>query len=154
MSTKKASLAAASFFLFIAFVIPALAIFERDLPLLTAAGEKTKGVIEVENDHDTRYKTRDVKLTITARDLTPRGVFTVWLVENKDGTGKRQGFGVSPYSFTSDGAGTGRFINTIPDYELARWDTLEIRHHANGDPKDVSSSVVVRKAELWRAHPY
>lgn len=154
MQGKRVIFLFAFFVLLTGLVLPAQAIFERDLPLLTVTGEKTKGVIEVENDHDSRYRTRDVKLTITARDLEPHGLYSVWLVEKTDGGGQRKGFGVSPYTFTTDGSGTGRFINTIPEYDFARWDLLEIRHHPGGDANDLSTSVVVRKGEIWRAHPY
>ena len=153
MSVNKAVLLAASFFLFIGLVIPATAIFEKYLPLLTESGARTGGVVEVENDNDSRYRQDDVKLTITARDLVPRGLYTVWLVERKDG-GATKGLGVADYSFTADGAGTGRFISTMHEYEFANWDMLEIRHHPDGDAKNLSSSVVVLRAELWRAHPY
>lgn len=154
MHGNRAIFLSAFFFLLVGLVLPVYAIFEKDLPLLTASGEETRGVIEVENDRDSLYREKDVKLTITARDLKPHGLYSVWLVEKKDGGGKRKGFGVADYSFTSDGAGTGRFINTIPEYDFARWDILEIRHHPGGDAKDLSTSVVVRKGELWRAHPY
>ncbi len=154
MPVNRVVIAAASFFLLIGLVLPAYAIFERDLPLLTDTGARTIGVIEVENDTDSRYRQDDVKLTITARGLVPRALYTVWLVERKDGGGKTKGLGVADYSFTADGAGTGRFISTMHEYDFADWDILEIRHHPDGDAKNISSSVVVLRAEIWRAHPY
>ena len=153
MSVNKAVLMAVSFFLFIALVLPASAIFERDLPLLTVSGARTSGVVEVENDTDSRYRQDDIKLTITARGLVPRGLYTVWLIERKDG-GATRGLGVADYSFTADGAGTGRFISTMHEYDFAYWDILEIRHHPDGNAENSALSVVVLRAELWRAHPY
>jgi len=153
MSVNKAVLMAVSFFLFIVLVLPASAIFERDLPLLTVSGARTSGVMEVENDTDSRYRQDDIKLTITARGLVPRGLYTVWLIERKDG-GATRGLGVADYSFTADGAGTGRFISTMHEYDFAYWDILEIRHHPDGNAENSALSVVVLRAELWRAHPY
>lgn len=154
MSANRVVLLAASFFLLIGLALPASAIFEKDLPLLSESGARTKGVVEVENDRDSPNRLyNEVKLTITARDLKPRGLYTVWLLERKDG-GERRGLGVADYSFTADGAGTGRFISTLPEHEFAKWDILEIRHHPDGDSKNLSGSAVVLRAELWRGHPY
>lgn len=153
MPVNRAVLLAASFFLLIALALPASAIFEKDLPLTTASGERTQGVVEVENDNDSRFRQDDVKLTIIAHGLAPRGLYTVWLVERRDG-GATRGLGVADYSFTASGAGTGRFFSTMWESEFARWEVLEIRHHPDGNAKNIPSSVVVQRAELWRAHPY
>ena len=153
MSVNKAVFMAASFFLLIALVLPASAIFERDPPLLTLSGARTSGVVEVENDTDSRYRRDEGKLTINARRPVPRGLYTVWLIERKDG-GATRGLGVADYYFTADGAGTGRFISTMHEYDFAYWDILEIRHHPDGNAENSASSVVVLRAELWRAHPY
>ena len=61
---------------------------------------------------------------------------------------------MADYSFTADSKGTGRFISTIHEYDFAYWDILEIRHHPDGNAENSASSVVVLRAELWRAHPY
>ena len=145
MSVNRPVFMAACFFLFIALVLPASAIFERDLPLLTVSGARTSGVVEVENDTDSRYRQDDIKLTITARGLVPRGLYTVWLIERKDG-GATRGLGVADYYFTADGAGTGRFISTMHEDDFAYWDILEIRHHPDGNAENSASSVVVLRA--------
>lgn len=150
MSVKKAVFIALAFIVSV-YAAPSFAIYERTLPLKAELEKAARGTVEVENDEDVRYRRDYVKLTITAKGLKPYSVYTVWLRRDEPER-TLKGLGVADYSFTTDGKGTGRFIASLPDYELRYWDTLEIDYHPGKDPKDRSDAQAVLTADLRPAH--
>ncbi|WKZ32145.1 MAG: hypothetical protein QY316_09530 [Thermodesulfobacteriota bacterium] len=101
-----------------------------------------EGTIEVS---DYPSGTAQQEVTVEVRGLRPNSVYTAWLA---DGPERMQGLGVDDYSFRTDAAGNGRFIATVPEGELNRWDMLEIAYHPTGDPADLENAEIALRGEL------
>ncbi|MBW7957074.1 MAG: hypothetical protein H3C68_04200 [Deltaproteobacteria bacterium] len=101
-----------------------------------------EGFISVE-DYDSGINQQEV--TVEVRGLRPNSVYTAWLA---DGPERMQGLGVEDYSFRTDAAGNGRFIATVPEGELNRWDMLEIAYHPTGDPADLENAEIALRGDL------
>lgn len=85
------------------------------------------------------------EVTVDVRGLRPNSVYTAWLA---DGPERMQGLGVDNYSFETDAAGNGRFVATVPEGELNRWDTIEIAYHPTGDPTDLENAEIALRGDL------
>ncbi|MBI1912612.1 MAG: hypothetical protein HYS21_11505 [Deltaproteobacteria bacterium] len=144
---------------------------ENRIPLKGQLWEDAKGEAIVED-----YRYQQQQITIDAVGLEPNAVYTVWLVnegreaqmgaeeragkapaEKERGFLKREeqrqeanlrGLGVRDYSFKTDAAGHGRFVATVNQGELHSFDSLEVAHHPNGDPKDLNNAVIALRGDL------
>ncbi len=142
---------AAAFFMLAIFVTPAFAIYETTIPFKGELEKAARGTVEVEEylDEAVMYPGA-AKLIITAKGLESNAVYTAWLAKDV-AAGDLKGLGIENHSFTTDSFGTGRFISTVPEYELRDWSILKIAHHPDGNPENVEGAEVVLTADLERA---
>jgi len=75
-------------------------------------------------------------VAITAKNLKPNSVYTVWLVNMKPKM-DMAGLGEGDYSFRSDDKGNATFSATIGSADLSKWQLIELAYHPSGDPKNM-----------------
>ena len=102
-----------------------------------------QGLVGIQESELASY---EKQLMIEVNGLRPNSVYSVWLTR-KDPS-RVQGLGVEDYSFTTDASGGGRFVAYLPVGELSNWDTLEVAHHPNGDPRDLDNAQIALRADL------
>lgn len=90
----------------------------------------------------------DSEITVEVDNLKPNSVYSVWLTQEEPN--RVQGLGVEDYSFTTDASGRGTFQTTVSEAELNAWDSIEIAHHPNGDPKDLDNAQIALRGDLGR----
>ena len=86
------------------------------------------------------------EVTVDVSGLKPNAVYTVWLT--REAPSRLKGLGVGDYAFRTDAAGNGRFVASVPDGEMLRWDVIEIAHHPNGGPADLDNAQVALRGDL------
>lgn len=129
--------------LFLAVFISSAGAQEYRIPLEgELVAKDAKGMVFIED-----YKSEQDQVTVEVSGLQPNSVFTVWLAR-EDPQIRLQGLGVKDYSFKTDAGGNGRFIATVGEGELQRWDIIEIAHHPNGNPSDLQNSQIALKGDL------
>jgi len=74
------------------------------------------------------------KLAITAKDLKPNAVYTVWLV-NMQPTMTKAGAGNAPYDFKTDARGNAKYTAILSESPVGKWQAIFIVRHPSGDPK-------------------
>ena len=87
------------------------------------------------------------EVVITAQDLKPNEVYTVWLV-NMEPKMAMAGLGTGDYAFTSDARGKGTYTATISGADLDKWRFIEVAHHPDRDPMNMKNMGVALKGEL------
>jgi hypothetical protein len=56
--------------------------------------------------------------------------------------------------FTSDGAGKGRYVTTVYEYEVDDWKYLDVMHHPDGNPQNANEMTQVLRGDLvYGTHP-
>lgn len=139
---RKTLLAAVMAFVWAAFISTAYAQYRVPLEGVFQYPD-AEGFIEVE-DYASGIAQQEV--TVEVRGLQPNSVYTAWLAGDRPE--RMQGLGVDDYSFRTDAAGNGRFIATVPEGELNRWDMIEIAYHPTGDPADLENAEIALRGDL------
>lgn len=128
--------------LFGVFAAPAGAIYD-ELPLKSELQEKVSGqmiISDVGNIEDERH----LELFLTG--LEPNTVYTVWL--SRPGA-ERESAGLEDQSFfKTDGSGNAHYIATLSEYDLNRFDKVEIAEHPDGDPQNLENSILTLSADI------
>ncbi len=76
------------------------------------------------------------KLSVTAKGLKPKAVYSVWFV-NMGATMTKAGVGKAPYSFRTDSKGNAKYAATLDQSPEGKWQSLMIVRHPTGDPRDM-----------------
>lgn len=141
----KRSFFGAAFALAAAVLFSTAALASTEVPLKgTLNFQDAHGTALIEENPDVIYEQEQV--TINVDGLKPNSVYSAWLSKDKPGEQLR-GLGVGPYSFRTDGNGSGTFVATVGEGEFLRWDIFEIAYHPNGDPSDVQNSQIALRGE-------
>src|SRR5919106_1859275 len=80
---------------------------------------------------------QDTRLTVTANGLKPSAVYTVWFV-NMQPTMTQEGAGSPPFTFKTDKKGRAKYVATLKESPIGKWQSIMIVWHPSGDPKDMS----------------
>ncbi|MBI4496110.1 MAG: hypothetical protein HY697_04155, partial [Deltaproteobacteria bacterium] len=71
------------------------------------------------------------QLTITARGLKPKAIYTVWFVNMQPAMSK-EGAGAPPYAFTADPKGRATYKATLSESPIGKWQVIFIVRHPSG----------------------
>jgi hypothetical protein len=77
------------------------------------------------------------RLTVTANGLKPSALYTVWFV-NMQPTMTKEGAGTPPFTFKTDQKGGAKYVTTLTESPIGKWDAIFIVRHPSGDPKNMS----------------
>ena len=77
------------------------------------------------------------RLSVTAKGLQPNAVYTVWFV-NMQPTMTKEGAGTPPFTFKTDKKGQAKYVATLTESPIGKWQGIFIVRHPSGDPKDMN----------------
>lgn len=86
------------------------------------------------------------EITISAENLAPDSVYTVWFVRESEGD--RAAVGDNENSFRTDENGNGSFSATVPDEKIEEWDWIVVGFHPEGDPDNIENLHVAFTGDL------
>jgi len=91
-------------------------------------------------------------LTIEARGLDPKQVYTAWLTKTVKVKGKtqmqEQGVGTAPYTLKVDKKGTASTVYNLTYDPRTKWDSLIVIEHPDKNPKSMKGTVIVLTADV------
>jgi hypothetical protein len=118
---------AVAFVVVIALASSAMAAAKKSFPLMGQEDSpKAKGTAIIQ----------DSRLTVTANGLKPNAVYTVWFV-NMQPTMTQEGAGTPPFTFKTDQKGGAKYVTTLTESPIGKWQAIFIVRHPSGDPKDM-----------------
>ncbi len=77
-------------------------------------------------------------LTIAAKGLKPKAVYTVWFV-NMQPSMSKAGAGTAPYSFKTDAKGDAKYTAQLGESPVGTWQAIFIVRHPSADPTDMAT---------------
>jgi len=86
-------------------------------------------------------------LSIQARGLKPKSVYTVWLV-NMEPQKSEAGAGTMPYMFKTDSKGKGNYEASLSESPFGKWQMVMVMLHSDGNPKNMKSMVEALSAKI------
>ena len=115
------------------------------IPLMAqAAAPQASGTMAVVSDK----AQKKCDITLQARSLDPKKVYTAWFVKTTKSAGKvtkkMQGVGKAPYALKVDSKGYAQVMATGLDCKtLLAWQTVEVYQHPDKNPKSMKGVVPV-----------
>lgn len=96
---------------------------------------------------DGRLSLTDSRIELTAENLKPDSVYTVWFVNTRPSK-QEAGAGTPPYSFKTDADGKGTYTAPLDEPPFGKWQMIMVVLHPDGDAKNMKNMVGALSAEV------
>lgn len=151
MKHKRAVLLLAAFLFLTGFVGIGIGSYgsKRTLEFKDTSGGGASGEALIEPFESRMQDLRTLGIFVYGLKLA--SVYSLWYADEQ---GKREAAGVKTNHFTTDGAGKGRYVTTVYEYDVDDWRYLDVMYHPDGDPKNTGGMTQVLRGDLvYGTHP-